>query len=292
MKFNNYPFPNLFTILLFFIKHFAINETSVAIKTAKNVEKNLKLNSFVNSFIINGFDSPPRLFYVRLKETSGFCGGTLVAKRWILTSAHCVYNKQPTNILAELGDFSMMYEEKSKRYIDNIFIHPNYRRDQISPNNDLALLKLHTQVQNETWVSNICTQDDCNPVGMILGACGMGLTSTPQISMDFPARLQEMHFHEATFSSVNPFEMATCPDTTICTFPIIEGGNVCYADDGGPLYKLSPSSNSPACLYGVTSYFLNRADTPGLQCNAGSFFTRLTMSHRLWIGSVVLQNYF
>ena len=47
----------------------------------------------IKSFIINGMDATdPRPFFVNISIDNGirFCGGSIIAAHWILTTAHCL----------------------------------------------------------------------------------------------------------------------------------------------------------------------------------------------------------
>ncbi|XP_075255372.1 alpha-fibrinogenase albofibrase-like [Convolutriloba macropyga] len=61
----------------------------------------------------------------------------------------------------------------------------------------------------------------------------------------------------------------------ICTEPVVEGGNICDYDIGGPLFEIDCNKKRPKCLYGVASYYLKDPSRPTEKCNGGSVFTRV-----------------
>ena len=77
-----------------------------------------------------------------------------------------------------------------------------------------------------------------------------------------------------------------CPDELICVKPVIEGGNICGRDDGGPLYKFFCGTMVPDCLLGIASFPVARDDTPDDDCNDGSYFTNIPL-FKDWIEYVM-----
>ena len=70
------------------------------------------------------------------------CTGPLIAKDWILTAAHCVYDSR--KIYVQMGHSDLDSEEIVLTSVESVLVHPEY--DTVSKNyykiNDIALLRL------------------------------------------------------------------------------------------------------------------------------------------------------
>ena len=86
---------------------------------------------------------------------NGFCGGTLLCDRFVLTAAHCIYFREPEVVI--LGDHNK--ENKNDPYeiridVKKIIIHPKY--NNINFNNDIAILQLAKPVRKQKGIRNAC----------------------------------------------------------------------------------------------------------------------------------------
>merc|ERR1712150_220920 len=93
---------------------------------------------------------------------------------------------------------------------------------------------------------------------------------------------QELVLHQSQLEAVGPNGIVLCPPNMVCTFPLTEGGNICDADEGGPLFIAQCNSQNFAnrmiqlrCLYGIASHYKNFDETSEKVCDGGSYFVSI-----------------
>ena len=118
-------------------------------------------NYLVKPRIVNGHPTDPHEFpwavQIKKKNRLGFCAGSLITDRHVLTAGHCIENKRPRDLTVSVGDHLTKildtYEKNIR--ITKIIRHPRVdMKDKFE--NDLAILQLATPVNFSEYVKPIC----------------------------------------------------------------------------------------------------------------------------------------
>ncbi|KAM7160315.1 coagulation factor IX-like [Macrochelys suwanniensis] len=96
----------------------------------------------------------PWQVFIRNRRGYGFCGGSLISSRWVVTAAHCLDIVKPHHVT--LGDFDKHQREVKEQKIEvqQSWTHPHYDSDNY--NGDIALLYLSSNVVFNEYVLPIC----------------------------------------------------------------------------------------------------------------------------------------
>lgn len=216
-------------------------------KNAANATQELSISEKIVGGTVADPSTHPFQVGLLLKSVSNsfyaqFCGGALVAARYIVTAAHCSDSFKASAVQVLVGTQAL---DGSGQRIDvnRILIHPNWNRDSMQ--NDVAVWELAKSVTGIPFAALATTQPITS--GTPLRATGWGTLSYQGNS---PVNLQQVDL--PFVPTVNGYCQSQSGVTSVMLCAGSAGKDSCQGDSGGPLTMNTGSGYN--VLSGIVSF--------------------------------------
>lgn len=203
---------------------------------------------------------------LRSHDNEHFCGGTVISCRFIITAAHCSFNKEPNDFFVVVGSI-LRLGRHDKYLISKIVNHPRF--DPHSIKNDISLVSTLNSIVFYANVNKIALSNDYVDGGFEAVLVGFGFTNIEGPLADYLQWLTTTTLTNLKCNSGLDNTSTTLYNHQICTLAW-SGKGFARADSGGPLIVDNE-------LIGIISWRSN--DNIGISPDV---YTRVS-SFRSWI---------
>uniref|UniRef100_A0A1Y9HB47 Peptidase S1 domain-containing protein n=1 Tax=Anopheles farauti TaxID=69004 RepID=A0A1Y9HB47_9DIPT len=230
----------------------------------------------------------------QLRENVYTCGGSLIHRQVVLTGAHCVQNKQPSQLKVRVGEWDTQTKNEiyphQDRTVVEIVVHPEYYKGGLY--NDVALLFLDSPVEENESIQTVClppqdmafNHETCFASGW--GKDVFGKAGTYQVilkKIDLPVVPNDQC--QKALRTTRLGAKFNLHKSFICAGGV-PGKDTCKGDGGSPL--VCPIPNSPNHYYqsGLVAWGIGCGENgiPGVYANVAKF--------RGWIDQHMVQRSF
>jgi trypsin len=184
--------------------------------------------------IVGGTTAPQGAFpfMAALEDSTGFqfCGGSVIARYWVLTAAHCVPDGKATGLSVVTGRTDLADTSKGQVIkVSKVYLNPQYANSA----HDSALLRLATPTSSPAIRLSGAADDDLEATGAPVTVAGWGDT-LPTMGLFATSQLASVDLNIVSDSECGQTNLGFDAATGVCAAALLKDS--CQGDSGGPLF--------------------------------------------------------